>query len=274
MNDTRHAASSLPPAKRNTRYNLPGWSIPSGNPQQSGAHVPASWIATAGALKRRVKERVGHGAAYKSGIDGRIGRLRFFASMTIAWVLYALSLITLDYFTLGKGATAIFVSALAVFFIVFLFSHRILAHSPGWATTYSLIALGLMFILRNSGMGVLFASTLSIAATVTFIVIGISIVAKRFHDIGLSGWWILLLFALSFKFNIVDNSLYIGLYIGNSTVHTVLVFLMVLFLHLMPGSRGDNEYGPLPPENGTGVIILAIMAILLDIVLVAQGIRA
>jgi hypothetical protein len=53
-----------------------------------------------------------------------------------------------------------------------------------------------------------------------------------------------------------------------------LFLLGVSFLHLMPGSRRDNEYGPPAPENGTGVIILAVMAILLDVSLVAQGMQA
>ncbi|MDR2259520.1 MAG: DUF805 domain-containing protein [Azoarcus sp.] len=262
MNNTRHAVSSLPPAKRSTRHNLPGWSIPSGNSRQSDAHVPASWIATAGALKRGAKERAAHVVAYKSGIDGRIGRLRFFAWTMAAGVLYILSLIALSYLAGGGNSNAAFASGLAVFFIILLFLHRILAWSLGWAAMCSLIAVSLMFLLRSSGAGMLLAILLGVVASITFTVVGISVVAKRLHDVNRTGWWILPLFALCFDFGM-----------GTGIVQIILFLLGILFLHLMPGSRGDNEYGPPPPENGTGVIILAVMAILLDVALVAQGIR-
>ena len=61
--------------------------------------------------------------------------------------------------------------------------------------------------------------------TLFFLVPGLSVTVRRFHDVGLSGWLYLLFFVLSF------------VYIGG-----VIIFVITL----LPSQKHDNKWGPVP----------------------------
>jgi len=63
---------------------------------------------------------------------------------------------------------------------------------------------------------------------------------KRCHDIGISGWWTL----------------------------TMIIPIISLIWIFWPGNMGDNQYGPPPPPNTTGVKILACIFPIFMIVIV------
>lgn len=78
---------------------------------------------------------------------------------------------------------------------------------------------------------------LLLAVVIAAIVFSVMIGVQRLHDIGWSGWLYLLLIV--------------------PLVGTVFAILMLV----MPGTQGHNNYGPPPPENSTGVLVLAWLAL-------------
>ncbi len=72
----------------------------------------------------------------------------------------------------------------------------------------------------------------ALVVTLAAIVIGIQISVKRLHDIGWSGWLILI------------------------TVIPVVGSIFQLLMFFLPGSTGSNRYGAPPPANSTAVIVL------------------
>jgi hypothetical protein len=84
---------------------------------------------------------------------------------------------------------------------------------------------------------------------VAFAVIGAQIGVQRLHDLGWSGW-LLLLTMVPF-------------------VGSVFPFLMIL----LPGTKGPNAFGPPSPPNSRGVKTLAVLWVLL-IPIVVIGLTA
>ncbi|MBO3277581.1 DUF805 domain-containing protein [Pseudomonas schmalbachii] len=77
------------------------------------------------------------------------------------------------------------------------------------------------------------AMVLLIVAVAAYAVIAVLFGIQRLHDIGLSGWlWLV---------NLVP----------------VVGSVMGLVMLLMPGNAGANRYGPPPPPNSRGVVVLA-----------------
>lgn len=82
------------------------------------------------------------------------------------------------------------------------------------------------------GMSILIGAGIPAAVAV---VLGILLTIQRLHDLDWTGWWVLLLLIP---------------YLGG---------LFSLLLWLLPGTRGTNRYGPVPPPNGKGVTVLAML---------------
>ena len=117
------------------------------------------------------------------------------------------------------------------------------------AWSLSLTLLGFAALLAavagyfiTPAIGYLLGAVTVIAAVTVGIMIGV----QRLHDIGWSGWLLLL------------------------TLIPYLGSLFSLILMLMPGGKGANRYGAPPPENSTAVKVLAG----LWLVLVALGVLA
>ncbi|MCY1397609.1 hypothetical protein D3C76_560350 [compost metagenome] len=86
------------------------------------------------------------------------------------------------------------------------------------------------------------AMVLLIVAVAAYTVIAVLFGIQRLHDIGWSGWlWLVNLVPL---------------------VGSVMGLLMLL----MPGNSGANRYGPPPPPNSRGVVVLAWSTILMAII--------
>ncbi|MGE8503806.1 MAG: DUF805 domain-containing protein [Pseudomonas sp.] len=89
----------------------------------------------------------------------------------------------------------------------------------------------------SSTLGMLVIGLLSIAAIVVSVFIGV----QRLHDIGWSGWLLL--------------------------VHLIPVVgsVFALLMLIIPGTQGANRFGPPPPPNSTSVKILAWLFLLIPI---------
>ncbi len=116
-----------------------------------------------------------------------------------------------------------------------------------WSLSLSLLMFAAILLAVagyaiTPALGYLFGAVAAISAVVVGIMIGV----QRLHDIGWSGWLLLL--------SLIP-------YLGS---------LFSLVLLLMPGSKGGNRYGAPPPENSKAVKILAA----LWLVFVALGIIA
>ncbi|WP_122341213.1 DUF805 domain-containing protein [Pseudomonas caricapapayae] len=119
-----------------------------------------------------------------------------------------------------------------------------------WSLVLSAAALALVAVCLLVMNGSLVAGGLLIAVVlVVFAVIGAQIGIQRLHDMGWSGW-LLLLTMVPF-------------------IGSVFPFLMFL----LPGTKGTNSFGPPPPPNSKGVKTLAILWVLL-LPLILIGITA
>lgn len=98
-------------------------------------------------------------------------------------------------------------------------------------TLVALIALALIVLNWSLVAGGLLIAVL----VVVFVTIGVMIGVQRLHDLGWSGWLLLL--------NLVP-------FVGS---------LFPFLIMLLPGTRGANQYGPPPPPNTRGVKVLGII---------------
>ncbi|MCY1396187.1 hypothetical protein D9M71_111480 [compost metagenome] len=119
----------------------------------------------------------------------------------------------------------------------------------GWGMGLMLLAMPALAVIGglatvSSSLGVL----LVLAGVVALSVVSIFFGVQRLHDIGWSGWLLLV--------NLVP------------VVGSVFALLMLL----VPGSAGANRYGPPPPPNSRGVVALAWAFLLVPIIGIAAAI--
>lgn len=88
--------------------------------------------------------------------------------------------------------------------------------------------IGMLALRSSIVLGAILLAIIGLAA----IVIGIQISVKRLHDIGWSGWLLLIAFI--------------------PVVGSIFQFLLLV----LPGSKKSNRYGATPPPNSTGVKVL------------------
>src|SRR5690554_4256564 len=102
-----------------------------------------------------------------------------------------------------------------------------------WSMVYSLAILPVALICALAfNISTWLGGLLAVVALIGAIIVGVQISVKRLHDIGWSGW--LLLIAL------------VPL-VGS-------IFQIITFV--MPGTKGSNLYGPPPPENSQAVKVI------------------
>ena len=94
-------------------------------------------------------------------------------------------------------------------------------------------------------------------------------IVRRLHDFNRSGWWSLIYwglqvwsFVLTFQQALSDP---FGGRSGTGWLVTVLILMYLLALLLVPGTRGANRFGPMPPPNSTWVVIGAWAFLLIPI---------
>lgn len=104
----------------------------------------------------------------------------------------------------------------------------------GWSMAMVLLAIPVFAVLGGlSALSTIFGGLLSFVALIGLAVVSVFIGAKRLHDLGWSAWlWLILLIPI----------------IGG-------VFSLVMLI--VPGNEGPNRYGPPPPPNSKGVLVLA-----------------
>lgn len=104
---------------------------------------------------------------------------------------------------------------------------RYLAYSTVASVIYSILLAVLFAMFAGSEM-LTVVTWLAVIAVLWFNVItGI----KRCHDINISGWW----------------------------AATLILPVITLVWMFMPGSRGENRFGPPPPPNNWGVRVLGLV---------------
>lgn len=102
-----------------------------------------------------------------------------------------------------------------------------------WSMVFMLgVAPAMLISILALKTSILLSVMLICIASIAAITIGIQVSVKRLHDIGWSGW--LLLIALI----------------------PVVGGIFQLLICLIPGSKGNNRYGPPPPANSTAVVVL------------------
>jgi uncharacterized membrane protein YhaH (DUF805 family) len=104
----------------------------------------------------------------------------------------------------------------------------------GWSMAMAFAAMGVgLLAALGAAISPAIGIVLVIALAIGAIVVGVQIGVQRLHDIGWSGWLLLL--------NLVP----------------VVGGVFSLIMLLVPGTTDSNRYGPPPPPNSTGVKLLA-----------------
>jgi len=114
----------------------------------------------------------------------------------------------------------------------------------GWSMALFLVAIPIFLLVAGAfaisqTLGMLLAAVVFIA----YAIVGVMMGVQRLHDIGWSGWLMLL--------NIVP------------VVGSVFPLLMML----IPGNDGANRFGPPPPPNSRGVVALAWSMVIAPVVI-------
>lgn len=112
-----------------------------------------------------------------------------------------------------------------------------------WSMTLSLTALGLLFLTSSiSAFSSLVGIPLMGLAIIGFLVVAVQMGVQRLHDVGWSGWFMLL------------------------TLIPVIGSIFPLIMLLVPGSKDLNRFGPPPPPNSRAVKALAAMWLLAAVI--------
>jgi uncharacterized membrane protein YhaH (DUF805 family)/Tfp pilus assembly protein PilE len=110
---------------------------------------------------------------------------------------------------------------------------------------------------------VLLAGLLFLAIEVFALVMSGVFIVRRLHDFNWNGWWSLTYWALQlWSFALTFHQLFtdpLGPRPAGSWMPALLLIVYLLVLVLVPGSKGPNRYGPVPPPNSTWVLVGAWM---------------
>ena len=112
-----------------------------------------------------------------------------------------------------------------------------------WSMVLSLATLGLLSIAGGMfALSSLVGIPLMGLVIIGFLVVTVQIGVQRLHDIGWSGWLMLL------------------------TLIPVVGSIFPLVMLLAPGGKGPNRFGPPPPPNGRAVKLLAVLWLLVPLI--------
>ncbi|MDE0823950.1 MAG: DUF805 domain-containing protein, partial [Dehalococcoidia bacterium] len=94
-----------------------------------------------------------------------------------------------------------------------------------WWTLFALLLSVVMTIMDKA----LFGGTeiLDTASSLFLFIPGITVAVRRLHDVGRSGWWLLIAFTI------------------------VGIIYPLLYWHINPGMKGPNKYGPEPVQTSS-----------------------
>ncbi|MFZ1987498.1 MAG: DUF805 domain-containing protein [Minisyncoccia bacterium] len=135
----------------------------------------------------------------------------------------------------------------------------------GWLCSVAALLLGgilLKFLLTSIPLSYFFLATIvaygSIVAVLAFFSIGLEV--RRLHDLGLSGWFVLIFLVISVAIMLwgtvqIDGSL---AYKPWASVFLLISFIANLFISFWPGNKGENKYGPPVKYKSWGRALLGI----------------
>lgn len=125
----------------------------------------------------------------------------------------------------------------------------------GWGYG-AMLLLGIVMALTIAIDSVPVALIVAFPTLVVCSVFFITLTVRRLHDLNLPGWWMLLLVVPAVSFAFAPGPIALSVvYLVNAALN--------LFLSLKSGSIRDNDYGPPPPPNTSGAILLAILGFVL-----------
>jgi len=90
--------------------------------------------------------------------------------------------------------------------------------------------IGLVMVMNHNNLGIAFLG-ISIIYDLAVIIPGLAVAVRRLHDIGRSGWWLLIGFVP---------------FVGG---------IILLVFAVMDSQPGDNEYGPNPKAMASAAVI-------------------
>ena len=110
-----------------------------------------------------------------------------------------------------------------------------------------LVVAGVLFGLKMAFL----AAALALVAYIFIIIMGFVFGVRRLHDLGWSGWWMLIA-----GVSLACSLLNIAGVLGGPLVAAVTLGACIFYLVLLfaPGTQGDNRFGPPPPANSGWVI--------------------
>jgi uncharacterized membrane protein YhaH (DUF805 family) len=122
----------------------------------------------------------------------------------------------------------------------FLWRHFVLSFVGGAAAMLLMLALSVVAPQNTA-----FTAAMAIIM-IPLMYADISLVVRRFHDVGLSGWWLTAIFAVTL--------LALALPLQGSSIWMFALLMpvnigYVVLLLLVPGSKGANRYGEPSPRR-------------------------
>lgn len=122
---------------------------------------------------------------------------------------------------------------------------------------YYVLAYVVLFIGLAVVQHILFIGHfLTMLLTLTFLLPNLGIGVRRLHDIGRSGWWILIgvvpgaLIISSMMFAFLLGGLGLMLFTGSLLwLVSLAAAILLIYWYAQPGTSGANQYGPAPTSS-------------------------
>lgn len=142
----------------------------------------------------------------------------------------------------------------------FLFSGKGRTSRKDYWLKYVLPMLGVMLVVVLVGVALYLAmeeaaipilAIIGIPLYIVVLWIGCAVSARRFHDRGMSGWYVALFIAISIVCNVLAALPNEMIVLIGSVVSLIAGIIQFVILGCLPGQKGPNQYGddPLNPSD-------------------------
>lgn len=103
--------------------------------------------------------------------------------------------------------------------------------------------MGTVFVAEWSKPAAFLLAGITFAILVTGI---LSLTVRRLHDLGLSGWWIIMITIVYLGAHTLASEQYVQNYAGVALIAMVANIIVYITLGFCRGTRGENKFGPDP----------------------------